>query len=78
MKKFEMTITALARDLGMLRQNVSKTINLLVKKGYLKVEKNIGSVRFYRLDPSFGFKNRVSKLERIQREFDELPESHLA
>ena len=76
--KFEMPLKDLAANLGMQRPNVSRSIKLLVKKGYLKVEKNIGSVRFYRLDPSFGFKNRVSKLERIQKEFDELPESEPA
>jgi DNA-binding transcriptional ArsR family regulator len=76
--KFEMTLKDLAANLGMHRPNVSKYITLLVKKGYLKVEKTIGSVKFYRLDPSFGFKNRVSKLERIQQEFDELPDSESA
>ena len=76
--KFEMTLKDLAANLGMHRQNVSKAITLLVKKGYLKVEKTIGSVKFYKLDPGFGFKNRVSKLERIQQEFDELPDSESA
>ena len=76
--KFEMTLKDLAANLGMHRQNVSKAITLLVKKGYLKVEKTIGSVKFYRLDPGFGFKNRVSKLERIQQEFNELPDSESA
>ena len=76
--KFEMTLKDLAANLGMHRQNVSKAITLLVKKGYLKVEKTIGSVKFYRLDPGFGFKNRVSKLERIQQEFDEMPDSESA
>ena len=73
-----MPLKDLAANLGMHRQNVSKAITLLVKKGYLKVEKTIGSVKFYRLDPGFGFKNRVSKLERIQQEFNELPDSESA
>ena len=75
---FSMSISALAKDLEVNRAAMSRAVKLLVEKEYLKVSKTTGQVKTYVIDPGFAFKNRVSKLERIQRKFDELPESHPA
>jgi len=61
----------LARDLGMLRQNVQRSIKRLIKLGVLLEGPRIGVNRSYRLSPSFGWKgsakNHVIALDEERR-----------
>ena len=75
---FSMSLSSLAKDLGVNRAAMSRAVKLLVEKGYLKVSKTTGQVKTYVVDPGFAFKNRVSKLDRIIQEFDKLPDTHPA
>ena len=71
---FEMSLTALAKELGMQRQNVGKAVKLLVKKGYLKKESQQGLASRYYLDPSFAFKNRVKHFEELRDTWEAMPD----
>ena len=72
--KFTMSLTALAEKLEMYRPNLSKSVNKLVKKGYLSKENNQGKVNHYMVDPRIAFKSRVSKFSKIVERWDDLPQ----
>ena len=70
---FEISLTALAKELNMHRQNVGKATKLFVEKGYLKKESKPGMVSKYYLDPSFAFKNRVKHFEYLRDAWEAKP-----
>ena len=70
---FEMSLTALAKDLETTRAEVSKAVKLLVQKGYLKKESKTGMISKYYLDPSFAFKNRVNHFEDVRDAWESKP-----
>lgn len=70
---FEMSLTALAKELGISRPEVSKAVKLFVEKGYLKKESKSGLASRYFLDPSFAFKNRVKYFEQLRDTWEAMP-----
>ncbi len=53
--------TWIADDLGMLRQNVSRSTRKLVKKGILIEGLKVGHHQTYRLNPFYGWKGKADK-----------------
>ena len=71
--KFTMSLTALAEKLGMYRPNLSRSVNKLVRKGYLTKENSQGKINHYMVDPRIAFKARVSKFSKVLDSWDDLP-----
>ena len=61
----------------MNRPNLSKSVNKLVKKGYLTKESSQGKVNHYMVDPRIAFKARVSKFGKVLNRWDDLPQSQV-
>ena len=66
--------TDIASELDMKKQNISRTINLLVEKKIILRGPKIGRSSSFRLNPNFGWKGKVSSLREAQREHLKLVE----
>ena len=73
--RFTMSLTDLAKKLGMYRQNLSRSVNKLQKKGYLVKEGSQGKINYYMVDPRIAFKSRVSKFNKVIDHWDNLPQA---
>ena len=58
----------IARDLGMQRQNVQRSIKRLMELGVILEGVKIGVSRSYRLNPSFGWKGSAKGHRRFLHE----------
>jgi hypothetical protein len=61
----------LSESLGIVQQEISKSIRKLVKGGYLKIIGTVGRQNIYRLDPHFAFKSRAKNYSILCQEWDE-------
>ena len=75
--RFTMSLTELAKKLGMYRQNLSRCVSKLNRKGYLVKEGGQGKVNYYMVDPKIAFKCRVSKFNKVIKRWDELPQAQV-
>lgn len=51
--------------LGMQKTHVSRAMRVLLEKGVIHAGPNVGQVKTYRLDPSFGFKGRAKNMGKL-------------
>ena len=58
----------ISQELGLRKQNVSRSISLLVDKQIILRGPKIGRSSSFRLNPHFGWKGKVSSLRKAQRE----------
>ena len=72
---FRMSLTALSRELGIDRSNVSKSVSKLVRKNYLTKIDSQGKVNHYMVDPRIAFKSRASNLNGVVDRWDDLPQA---
>jgi hypothetical protein len=61
----------LSEGLGIVQQEISKSIKKLIKGGYLKIIGTVGRQNIYRLDPHFAFKSRAKNYTTLCRDWDE-------
>jgi hypothetical protein len=61
----------LSEAMGIVQQEISKSIKKLIKGGYLKIIGTVGRQNIYRLDPHFAFKSRAKNLANLRRDWDE-------
>lgn len=59
--------TDIARRMGVNRVEVSKTVNLLIRKGVIIRGPKIGRCYSYKLNSSYGFKGKLHDLEEYRR-----------
>jgi DNA-binding MarR family transcriptional regulator len=62
------TQKAVAEELGMNKQNVSRAMRLLIAKQIILESPKVGNVRCYRLNPNYGWKGKVTNLDNARRE----------
>lgn len=55
----------IATKLKMPKQNVSRAIKVLIDAGVIHAGPNVGQVKTYRLDPSFGFKGKAKNMGKL-------------
>lgn len=55
----------IAVALGMKKANVSRAMKILTQAGVIHAGPNVGQVKTYRLDPSFGFKGRAKNMGKL-------------
>ena len=61
----------LSEGLGIVQQEISKSIKKLIKGGYLKIIGTVGRQNIYRLDPHFAFKSRAKNYTTLCRDWNE-------
>ncbi len=61
----------IAEALGMKKGNVSRAIKLLIDKGIILDGPKVGKTKTYRLNPDYGWKGRVTNLEKYRRDHRE-------
>lgn len=61
----------LAEGLGIVQQEVSKSIKKLIKGDYLRIIDKIGRQNIYQLSPYFAFKSRAKNYVTLCRLWDE-------
>ena len=54
----------IVEDLGMQKQNVNRSVKLLIEKGILISGPKVGRSSSYRLNPNYGWKGKVHHLRR--------------
>ena len=57
--------TDVAAALGLRRENVSRAMGILLRKGVFHPGPKVGQVKTYRLDPSFGYKGRAKNMGKL-------------
>ena len=57
----------IAEQLEMQKQNVSRSVKLLIKKGILLRGPKIGRSSSFRLNPQYGWKGKVRNLDQAKR-----------
>ena len=60
----------LAKQVGIQRPNVTKTVNKLVRKGYLQIIGKQGQQNIYMFNPSIAFKSRAKNLKELKQAWD--------
>lgn len=68
--KFTLSHRQLAEQVGIQRPNVTKTVNKLVKKGYLQIIGKQGQQNVYMFNPSVAFKSRAKNLKELKYAWD--------
>ena len=63
--------TQLAKEIGIVQQEVSKSIRKLCELDYLRVIGQVGRQKIYRLSPYFAFKSRAKNYAQMCRDWDE-------
>ncbi len=67
---FNLSHRELAEEVGIQRPNVTKTVNKLVRKGYLQVIGKQGQQNIYMFNPSIAFKSRAKNLKELKKAWD--------
>ena len=67
---FSLSHRELAEQAGTQRPNVTKTVNKLVKKGYLKIISKQGQKNIYMFNPNIAFKSRAKNLKELKYAWD--------
>ena len=68
---FNLSHRELAEQVGIQRPNVTKTVNKLVRKGYLQIIGKQGQQNIYMFNPSIAFKSRAKNLKDLKRAWDQ-------
>ena len=68
--KFSLSHRQLAEQVGIQRPNVTKTVNKLVRKGYLQIIGKQGQQNIYMFNPSVAFKSRAKNLKELKHAWD--------
>ena len=68
--KFTLSHRQLAEQVGIQRPNVTKTVNKLVKKGYLQIIGKQGQQNIYMFNPNVAFKSRAKNLKELKHAWD--------
>lgn len=61
----------LGEILGIGKKEISKSINKLIKEGYLQIIDKIGRQNIYKLNPSIAFKSRAKNHKQLQDDWNE-------
>ena len=64
---FNLSHRELAEQVGIQRPNVTKTVNKLVKKGYLQIIGKQGQQNIYMFNPNIAFKSKAKNLKDLKR-----------
>ncbi len=64
---FNLSHRELAEQIGTQRPNVTKSINKLVKKGYLQIIGKQGQQNIYMFNPNIVFKSRAKNLKELKK-----------
>ena len=67
---FSLSHRELAEQVGIQRPNVTKTVNKLVKKGYLQIIGKQGQQNIYMFNPNIAFKSKAKNLKDLKRTWD--------
>ncbi len=67
---FNLSHRELAEQVGIQRPNVTKTVNKLVRKGYLQIIGKQGQQNIYMFNPSIAFKSRAKNLKDLKKAWD--------
>ena len=68
---FNLSHRELAEQVGIQRPNVTKTVNKLVKKGYLQIIGKQGQQNIYMFNPNIAFKSKAKNLKDLKRAWDQ-------
>lgn len=68
---FSLSHRELGEQVGIQRPNVTKTVNKLVKKGYLRIVSKQGQKNIYMFNPNVAFKSRAKNLKELKAAWDE-------
>lgn len=60
--------TDIAEALGMQRGNVSRAMKILIKKKIILEDKKNGRLKYYRLNPDYGWKGKIKHLQNLRRD----------
>lgn len=58
----------IAKAISMQRSNVSRAFRFLISKGIVLQSQKVGSIKCYRLNPNYGWKGKVSNLDKHNRD----------
>jgi hypothetical protein len=61
----------LSQGLGIVQQEISKSIKKLIERDYLRIIGKIGRQNVYRLSPYFAFKSRAKNYPALCRDWDD-------
>lgn len=61
----------LSEGLGIVRQEVTKSIKKLIKRDYLRIIGKVGRQNVYRLSPYFAFKSRAKNFSTLCSDWDD-------
>ncbi len=67
---FNLSHRELAEQIEIQRPNVTKTVNKLVKRGYLQIIGKQGQQNIYMFNPNIAFKSRAKNLKDLKRAWD--------
>jgi hypothetical protein len=59
-----MTQTQVAEQLGLRYQNLNRSVRKLLERNVLIEGPSIGRIRSYRLNPEYGYKGKVTNLQK--------------
>lgn len=65
----------LAKDIGIVRQEVTKSIKKLCELDYLRIIGKVGRQNIYKLSPYFAFKSRAKNYKMLCNEWDDYTET---
>ncbi len=68
--KFTLSHKQLAEQVGIQRPNATKSVNKLVKKGYLQIIGKQGQQNLYMFNPSVAFKSKAKNLKQLKTAWD--------
>ncbi len=68
---FNLSHRELAEQVGIQRPNVTKTVNKLVKKGYLQIIGKQGQQNIYMFNPNIAFKSKAKNLKDLKRAWNQ-------
>lgn len=63
--------TEIAKKLGMNRPNVSRSIKKLINSGVIIAGEKFGTMRTYRMNPTFGWKGTAKNHRQAIKDYDE-------